>query len=247
MNENMIKEAYQGLSRSVTVSPKARALIDHAVVVRRRRDIAAAGIGVGCATLALGGVAFATIHGNDATPAATSAAPSSSPSESVSLPGTQNPAFQWQMEIDGYESELLDAASSFANYSGARLDFDTRSLTVYGVGDAPGPVKEIMDQAPEGLVVKWVAVPYSEQELAQAVNDAMKAVPGAHSATFEQDYSGVVVIVEKLPASAEKRVQLERAAERAASVPVRIIEGPAFTDPVGIVELPDSTGLGGDR
>jgi hypothetical protein len=245
VNENMIKEAYQGLSGSVTVSPKAQAMIDRAVAMRRRRNIAAAGVGVACVTLALGGAAMATIHGDDAAPVATSDTPSSSPSESYVIPGTDDPAFQWQMEIDGYESELIDAASSFANYSGGRLDFDTRSLTVYGVGRAPEPVKEIMDQAPEGLTVQWVEVPYTEQELAQATNAAMDAVPTAHSARLERDFSGVVVIVEKLPGSADKRAELLRGAERAAAVPVRIIEGPAPIDPVFITKQPAPTGPGG--
>jgi hypothetical protein len=225
----MLKEASQGLSTSVTVSPKADAMIDHAVARRRRRHIAAAGIGVACMTLALGGAAAATIHDNEAAPVATSDTPSSSPSESYVIPGTDAPAFQWQLEIDGYESELIDTASSFSNYSGGRLDFDTRSVIVYGVGPAPQPVTEIMNNAPEGLTVRWVKVPYSERELAQAVSAAMDAVPGAHSAMFEQDFSGVVVIVEILPGS-DRLAELQAMAERAASVPVRIIEGPAPVD-----------------
>jgi hypothetical protein len=207
-------------------------MIDHAVTMRHRRHIAAAGVGVACVTLPLGGAAMATIHGNDATPLATSDTPSSSPSESYVIPGRDAPAFQWQLEIAGYKTELIGAASSFANYSGGRLDFDSRSVIVYGVGEAPGPVKAIMDHAPEGLVVQWVEVPHTEQELAQATNAAMDAVPSANSATFQQDFSGVVVIVEKLPESADKRAELVRRAERAAAVPVRIIEGPAPVDPV---------------
>jgi hypothetical protein len=229
VSDNMIKEAYVWLSGSVTVSPKAQAMIEKAMAMRRRRHIAAAGVGVACATVALGGAALATIHGNDAASVPTSDPPPSSPSESYVIPGTDAPAFQWQLEIDGYESELMGTASSFSNYSGGRLDFDSRSVIVYGVGQAPQPVTEIMNNAPEGLTVRWVEVPYSEQELAQATSAAMGAVPNAHSATFEQDFSGVVVIVETLPGS-DRLAELEAMAERTASVPVRIIEGPAPVD-----------------
>ena len=51
-------------------------------------------------------------------------------------PPVLSPVEEYEASVDGYVDELVLLASSHSNYTNAELDQDSRTLTLYGTGEA---------------------------------------------------------------------------------------------------------------
>jgi len=115
--------------------------------------------------------------------------------------------------------QVANADDAFVQAGSA--DRGTR-ITLYGAGASPpAAVQEVIDQAPPGVDVTWVEVPYTRSELLRTMRTAEKQLPDVTSATFvHMTYVDIGV----WPAGPERIAKLQKMADQLNTpAPIRVI------------------------
>ena len=132
--------------------------------------------------------------------------------------------FAWQGSIDGYTNELVTTAEQYDNYTGAAVKYSERAIIVYGAGQPPPEVAELLSRSPGNADARWVTVPYSKDELEQAGDELSKVIPRVTSTTYANDYSTIIVGVRGLPTTQSGMQRLRELAAQTTDIPVTFEE-----------------------
>lgn len=137
--------------------------------------------------------------------------------------------FAWQSSIGAYKNELVVTAQRYDNYTGAALKYTERAIIVYGTGQPPPEVAELLSRPPAGTDARWVTMPYSNLDFQRAGNQLSKVIPGVVSTTSANDYSAIIVGVHGLPTTESGMQHLRELAAQTTDIPVTFEEqGPAI-------------------
>lgn len=87
-------------------------------------------------------------------------------------------AERWQLETSSYREQVLRLARSSPLFSGAELIPESQELRVFGLGEPPAAVANLVERAPENIRVVWRAAPYSLEELLAEVRRLLSTQRG---------------------------------------------------------------------
>jgi hypothetical protein len=179
-------------------------------------------IGAAAATFAVGAVVASSMSTNGDAGAVRAA----DESTSTNIPGVGDYANEWHVQtaVASFESRLLRYAQRDDSFTGARFAFRSRSFILYGAG-APSPVVgRLLDDAPLGVAVTWVRVPYSRGELDRAIRRLRRAMPPRSVVEDAPNYGGILVGLHPVPTSPGRQAALYSRAQVATDVPVTFLQ-----------------------
>lgn len=191
-----------------------------AVAWRRRRRTRLVGTGLAAALLVGAGVATAMTQLDTKSGAPTASTPSPSPS-------VQSEA-EWQMDNAGYQDRLLVEAERHDNYVGSALDYKARSIVLYGTGDAPEQVAQMMEDHPASMDAVWSTVPFTAAQLEGAANSLSREIEFVRGAEFGPPFDAVVLLV--LERDRGRIDEVTRRAESLTNIPVVVRVGEPIVD-----------------
>ena len=101
----------------------------------------------------------------------------------------------WQGRAAAYTDGLFSLAAAHCSYTGGRFDNRTHTVIVEGVGEPASDVAAKIAAAPPSITARWLAVPFTEAQINEAMNQAStyKLYAGAHER--EPVIDGIVAYV----------------------------------------------------
>jgi hypothetical protein len=124
--------------------------------------------------------------------AGVSPAQTSLPSFAITTTAGLASQLRWQNGLRPYLDDVVKTARGSANFTGSRIDYNSRTLTIYGVAPPSPELLATMKSSPQDLAVEWRQTNFTESQLEHAI-DAAAAIPGVASAGTGEDFAGIVV------------------------------------------------------
>jgi hypothetical protein len=240
ISDDTLRAAYKDMSNALMASGESRLMLERAITARRRLR---AGAAVGVASLAViaavGVAGVVSRQGVDSMYDPTPAAPAGHHSVIVPPPHLMilgRAEFGGHLKVHytftPYQNELIAAAEGYDNYSGARIVYQPLAVIIYGTGQPPPEVTDIINRPPTEVNARWVTVPYSKLELERAGNQLAAAIPRTMVIRYAHDYGSIIVGVHGLPTTEAGLQKLRDVAASISDIPV------TFEDSEGGMILP---------
>jgi len=132
-----------------------------------------------------------------------------------------------------YEKRLTAVADADDHFVMAQTADRGTHLTLYGAGAAPpGAVQDVIDDAPPGITVTWVEVPYTESELLRTMHEGEKHIPSVTSGTYVHL---TYVEIGVWPGSPARLAEVQQFADGLDTpVPIIVVAQPPAYDGMGV-------------
>lgn len=194
MNDSDVRHLYADIEAAVVVPSDVAARLagrskGYSSAARSPRSaVRNLGVIAAVATVAIGATAVAN-RGSDAT-----SPPPSSSNVSQEPTASKLTAFE-------FSNRLQEIANRDDRFVGAaEVDRGTH-ITLYGAAAAaPSPIRDVIAEAPDGVEVTWVEVPFTETQLLAAIALAEEHLPRVVSAAYGGNgFDHVEVAVQLMP------------------------------------------------
>ena len=233
ISDDTLRAAYQGMSNALMASGESRLMLERAITARRR---VRAGTAIGAASLAViaavGVAGVITRQGADAASAGHRSVIVPPPHLMILGRAEFGGHLKVHYTFTPYQNELIAAAEGYDNYSGARIVYQPLAVIIYGTGQPPPEVTDIINRPPTEVNARWVTVPYSKLELERAGNQLAAAIPRTMVIRYAHDYGSIIVGVHGLPTTEAGLQKLRDVAASISDIPV------TFEDSEGGMILP---------
>lgn len=98
--------------------------------------------------------------------------PASDTAERTSVGQATSEGHGWQGSVAAYTEDLFSLAAAHCNYTGGRFDNRTHTVIVEGVGEPAPDVAAKIAAAPPSITARWLAVPFTEAQINEAMDQA---------------------------------------------------------------------------